>query len=459
MMGQRMGEQRKLFYSFNLDDHVPADHLLRGIDRVLDLGELRGHLAPFYSHTGRPSIDPELMVRMLIVGYSFGIRSERRLCEEVHLNLAYRWFCRLGLEDGVPDHSTFSKNRHGRFRESEAFRHVFESVVERCMKEGLVGGEGFAVDASVIKADANRSRSTEREGTDLHDPQQATRAVREYLAALDEQGEPVTVPASISPTDPAARWTAVDGPAFYAYSTNYLIDVKIGIIVDVEATPALRTAEVNATRTMIERVEERFELKPERLVGDMAYGAAEFLGWMVNDKGIEPHVPVWDRTQRQDETLSSSDFQWDEQANEYRCPQGKALRKQRRAFKTLRTHITKAGTIIYRASQSDCASCPLKARCCPNTPMRKIARSIHESARDVAREVAKTKAYKQSRKDRKKVEMLFAHLKRILKLDRLRLRGPNGAHDEFLLAATAQNLRRMAKWLCPITPETANMAI
>ena len=151
MMGQGSGGHRQLFYSFNLDDHVPADHLLRGIDRFLNLGELRRHLVPFYSDTGRPSIAPELMVRMLIVGYSFGIRSERRLCEEVHLNLAYRWFCRLGLEDTVPDHSTFSKNRHGRFRESDAFRHLFESVVERCMKEGLVGGEGFAIDASVIK--------------------------------------------------------------------------------------------------------------------------------------------------------------------------------------------------------------------------------------------------------------------------------------------------------------------
>ena len=458
MMGHQTGGQKKLFYSFNLDDHVPAEHLLRGIDRFLDLGELRRHLAPFYSHTGRPSVDPELMVRMLIVGYSFGIRSERRLCEEVHLNLAYRWFCRLGLEDAVPDHSTFSKNRHGRFRESDAFRHLFESVVDRCMQEGLVGGEGFAIDASVIKADANRSRSTAREETeDSPDPQRATRAVREYLAALDEQGEPVTAPASISPTDPAARWTAVDGPAFYAYSTNYLIDVQAGIIVDVEATPTLRTAEVNATRTMIERVEERFDLKPERLIGDMAYGSAELLGWMVNEKGIEPHVPVWDRTQRDDDTLSSSDFQWDEQADEYRCPQGKALRKQRRTFKNLRTHITKAGTIIYRASQSDCANCPMKAHCCPNTPMRKIARSVHESARDVARAIAKTDAYKQSRKDRKKVEMLFAHLKRIMKLDRLRLRGLTGAHDEFLLAAAAQNLRRMAKWLVPIA-EKGEMA-
>jgi transposase len=450
MMGQGSGGHRQLFYAFSLDDHVPADHLLRGIDRFLNLGELRRHLAPFYSDTGRPSIDPELMVRMLLVGYSFGIRSERRLCEEVHLNLAYRWFCRLGLEDTVPDHSTFSKNRHGRFRESDAFRHLFESVVERCMKEGLVGGEGFAIDASVIKADANRSRSTAREEPEgLPDAQHATRAVREYLAALDEQGEPSTAPASISPTDPAARWTAVDGPAFYAYSTNYLIDVQAGIIVDVEATPAWRTAEINATRTMIERVEQRFDLKPERLIGDSAYGAAELLGWMVNEKAIEPHVPVCDKTQRNDETLSSSDFQWNEQADEYRCPQGNVLRSQRRASKILRTHITKAGTIIYRASQSDCASCPMKARCCPNTPMRKIARSVHESARDVARDIAKTVAYKQSRKDRKKVEMLFAHLKRILNLGRLRLRGLSGARDEFLLAAAAQNLRRMAKWLVP----------
>jgi transposase len=206
MMGQRAGGQKPLFYSFKLDDHVPADHLLRGIVRCLDRGELRHHLAPSYSPTGRPSIDPELMVRMLIVGYSFGLRSGRRRCEEVHLNLACRWFCRLGLEDAVPDHSTFSKNRHGRFGEGDAFRQVFESVVARCLNEGRVGGEGFAVDASVIEADATRSRSTAREGAeDLRDAGHAIRAVREYLAALDAQGEPVTVPASISPTDPAAR--------------------------------------------------------------------------------------------------------------------------------------------------------------------------------------------------------------------------------------------------------------
>jgi len=442
MMGQGSGGHRQLFYSFNLDDHVPADHLLRGIDRCLDLGDLRPHLAPFYSHTGRPSVDPELVVRMLIVGYSFGIRSERRLCEEVHLNLAYRWFCRLGLEDAVPDPSTFSKNRHGRFRESKAFRQVFESVVERCMQEGLVGGEGFAVDASVIKADANRSRSTAREAAeDLRDPQHATRAVREYLAALDEQGAPVTAPASISPTDPAARWTAVGGPAFYAYSTNYLIDVQAGIIVDVEATPTLRTDEVNCVRTMLERVEERFDLKPQRLIGDMAYGAAPMLGWLVDEKQIAPHIPVWDRSEPDDGTFG----RFDAENNRYICPAGKLLKPAWRSR-------VKKNSFRYRARQADCQGCPLKPKCCPNMVIRKIDRSPFEPARDVARALAKTDAYRESRKARKKVEMLFAHLKRILKLDRLRLRGPSGAHDEFLLAAIAQNLRRMAKRLMFATP-------
>jgi transposase len=219
---------------------------------IFDLGGLREHLAPHYSHTGRPSIAPELMIRMLIVGYCFGIHSERRLCEEVHLNLAYRWFCRLGLEDAVPDHSTFSKNRHGRFRDSGALRHVFESVLRRCMNEGLVEGEGFAVDASVVKADANRARGVP--GTDVIDWRQGdgpSRAVQEYLAALEEANpapsedvEPATPPKRISLTDPAARYTAAPGgPAFFAYSTNYLIDLHAGIIVDVEATPAHRTQE------------------------------------------------------------------------------------------------------------------------------------------------------------------------------------------------------------------------
>src|SRR3546814_37551 len=449
MMGRQQAGQAPLFYAFNLEDHVPANHLLRGIDRFLDLSELHQHLAPHYSHTGRPSIDPALMIRMLIVGYCFGIRSERRLCEEVHLNLAYRWFCRLGLEDAIPDHSTFSKNRHGRFRDNDTLRFVFEKVLQRCLAEKLVGGEGFATDASVIKADANRQRGVP--GTDVQWSEETplTSPVCEYLAAVDAAETGRKPPKNLSLTDPASQWTAAPGgPAFYAYSTNYLIDVGAGIIVDVEASPARRTDEVNATRTMVERVEERFDLKPKRLIGDTAYGTAEMLGWMVDEKSIEPHVPVWDKAERKDGTMSRSDFQWKAEADEYRCPPDKPLERKGEA--------TSTATLIYRRRVYEYKGCELKSLCCPNTTHRKIARQVNEAARDVARQIAATPRYQQSRKDRKKVEMLFAHLKRILRLDRLRLRGLRSAQDEFLLAATAQNLRRMAQWLMPKAPSRAH---
>ena len=420
MMGRQLTGREQLFYTFSMEDHVPADHLLRTIHQFLDLSSFRQHMEPFYSPVGRPSIDPELMIRMLIVGYCFGIRSERRLCEEVHLNLAYRWFCRLGLEDQVPNHSTFSKNRHGRFRDSDAFRQVFEGVLSRCMAEGLVRGEGFATDASIIMADAKRHSGVPgNEPIDWGNAEEASRPVREYLAALAEMNDPPEPPKSVSLTDPAASWTSRGGPAFFAYSTNYLIDLKAGIIVDVEASAVNKAAEVAATQTMIERVESKFELKPERLVGDTNYGSAAMLTWLVDEKEIEPHVPVCDKTERQDGTLSSSEFEWNAQTNEYRCPKGKALRPNWRPFKNPRTHITKEDTIIYRSSKRDCAACPMKNQCCPNTPTRKIARSTHEDARDIARQIGTTKAYERSSKERKKVEMLFAHLKRILKLDKL----------------------------------------
>ena len=450
MMGRQESVQAPLFYAFNLEDHVPVTHLLRGIDQYLDLSELHAHLAPHYSHTGRPSIDPVLMIRMLVVGYCFGIRSERRLCEEVHLNLAYRWFCQLGLEDSVPDHSTFSKNRHGRFRDNDTLRFVFEKVLARCLAEGLVGGEGFATDASIIKADANRQRGVSNTEATWDRASPLARPVREYLEALDAAEVERSLPKNISLTDPASQWTAAPGgPAFYAYSTNYLIDTKVGVIVDVEASRSNHRDEVNATRTMLERTEAQIGIKPNRLIGDAAYGSAEMLGWLVEEKMIEPHVPVRDKSERTDGTLSRTDFEWREQDNEYRCPEGKALRSDRRQFAVPRTHVTKMDIVLYRASAHDCKPCPLKSQCCPNTALRKIPRSIHEAARDVARKIALTAQYVRSRCERKKVEMLFAHLKRILRLDRLRLRGMNGARDEFLLAATAQNLRKMAKRLMP----------
>jgi len=365
--------------------------------------------------------------------------------------MAYRWFCGLSIEDKIPDHSAFSRARNERFRDSDIFRQVFERVVEACIAAGLVGGEGFAVDASLIAADANKQRSIPgSEWKKTSDSETASRAMREYLATLDDAAfgaASEVTPKFVSPSDPAAQWTgAMRGPAFFAYADNYLIDVKFGVIVDVEASRAIRQAEVGAAKTMIERTEERFGLKPERLAADTAYGSAAMLNWIVSEKKITPHIPVIDKSKREDGIFSREDFTFDKGRDIYTCPAGKTLTTTRK--------VMNDEQLFYRASTLDCGVCPLKMRCCPKEPARKVPRSIYEEARDVARALGKTEAFEQSCRDRKRVEMLFAHLKRILRLGRLRLRGPCGAQDEFTLAAIAQNLRRLAK-LVPRPPPIA----
>jgi transposase len=461
MMGRAERGQAQFFYAFDLNKVVPADHLVRQIDGVLDLDWVHKELAPYYSHTGRPSIDPVLMIRMLIVGYVFAIRSERRLCSEVKVNLAYRWFCKLGIEDGIPDHSVFSRARHERFRQSDALRRVFEGVVAKCIAAGLVGGEGFSIDASLIRADAGKQkRLPGDQPISWPQAEEASRAVREYLATLDaadhdegtgadaggsnDSGNRGKPPKQVSLTDPQAAWVArKNTEAFFAYDANYLIDNKAGIIVDAEGTRANRIAEIAITETMIERVKNRFDLEPRRLAGDTAYGAVRLLKWLV-DRQIAPHIPVWDKSARTDGTLSRADFVFDRERNVYVCPGGKLLH-------TTGT-IIDGGTLRYRAAKRDCDVCALKMQCSPNTPMRQIPRDVHEDARDAARALAKTEAFERSRRERKKVEMCFAHMKRIFRLDRLRLRGMSGAKDEVLLTATAQNLRRLVKFLCRPPP-------
>lgn len=325
MMGPRQVVQGSLFYEFSIEDHVPPDHLVRGIDRFVDLGDMRRHLAPFYSAMGRPSVDPELMIRMLIVGYAMGIRSERRLCEEVHLNLAYRWFCRLDLADPIPDHSTFSKNRHGRFRDSNLFRHLFEDVLARCIDAGLVGGATFGADASLIKADA--SRYTKVEFSDWSASEAANRATQEYLDTLDDAAFGAATPVkpkAISPADPAARLTGANGDRpFFAYSTNYLVDLDHAIIVDVEATAPIRQAEVGAVRDMLVRTRSRFDLHPGVLAADTAYGAADMLGWLVEEQNIEPHIPVFDKSERQDGAFPAIGLHLRSRHRRIQMPRGK----------------------------------------------------------------------------------------------------------------------------------------
>jgi transposase len=293
-MGRQTGDQSQLFYLFNLERRIPAGNLLRRINPVVTriLAELRDKLVAFYSDIGRPSIDPELMIRMLIVGYCYGIRSERRLCEEVDLHLAYRWFCRLDLDDQVPDHSTFSVNRHGRFRDSDILRQVFEAVVRVCMDAGLVKGEGFAVDASVIEANASRYRGKVPGEIDWSVPERQTRAAAEFLAGLDDEDPDADhkPPKLISPSDPCSAWTAkANKRVQFGYGLNYLIDLAHAIVVDVEPTPARSSDEVASTKTMLVRTERCFGLKPKRLAADTAYGTAKFLDWLIGAR-IAPHT-------------------------------------------------------------------------------------------------------------------------------------------------------------------------
>jgi transposase len=440
MMGRQTSDQSQLFYLFNLERRIPAGNLLRRINPVVTriLFELRGKLAAFYSDIGRPSIDPELMIRMLIIGYCYGIRSERRLCEEVELHLAYRWFCRLDLDDQVPDHSTFSVNRHGRFRDSDILRQVFEAVVRACMDAGLVKGEGFAVDASVIEANASRYHGKVPGEIDWSVPERQTRAAAEFLAGFDDEDPDANrkPPKLISPSDPCSAWTAkANKRVQFGYAVNYLIDIAHAVIVDVEPTPARTYDEVASTKTMLDRTEQRFGLKPKRLAADTAYGTGRFLDWLVNVR-IAPHIPVRDASERDDGTFSRSDFRWDRRQGVYICPNGKVLHTS--------GTVHEGYKLRYLASKLDCEVCALKMQCCPKGPSREVPRDVHEYARDVTRRLMQTKTYGVSRNQRKRVEMRFAHLKVHHRFERMRLRGLSGARDEFVLAATVQNLKTLA---------------
>ncbi|MEO1721153.1 MAG: IS1182 family transposase, partial [Pseudomonadota bacterium] len=361
MMESRQVAQGALFYEFNLEDHVPGDHLLR-------------------------SIDLELMIRMLIIGYTHGIRSDRRLCQEVHLNLAYRWFCRLDLTNPIPDHSIFSKNRHGRIRDRDLFRKVFEDVAARCIAAGVVGGEHFATDASLIQADANKLNSTAKEDWDPGS---------QWTAAHHDEPCPAIVRATMA-------------NAFFAYSNNDVIDTDNAIILDVQASRSVCTGETHATRTMIDRVRDRFDLWPERLIAETAYGSGEMLGWLVEERSIEPHFPVIDKSKRTDGTFSREDCVYDHKADAYTCPAGKELRQSWRQFQTIRYEPKDTSILKYGALKADCDACPLREQCCSKGAPRRILRSEHEGARQMARDIAKTGEFQISAKLWKKVEMLFA---------------------------------------------------
>jgi len=250
----------------------------------------------------------------------------------------------------------------------------------------------------------------------------------------------------ISPSDPQSAWTAkANKRVQFGYGLNYLIDIEHAVIIDVEATPARTYDEVAATQVMLDRTQQRFNLRPKRLATDTAYGTGKFLGWLVKEKKIIPHIPVWEKSDRQDGIFSRSDFRWDSKRGVYICPNGKLLRTS--------GTVHDGRTLRYRASKYDCDVCPIRANCCTTHEARKIPRDLDEDARDVARRKMKTKAFARSRDERKRVEMRFAHLKTHHGFERMRLRGLSGARDEFHLAAIVQNLKTMALRLLGPPPD------
>lgn len=433
MMGQQPRVE-PLFFYFRLEDQIPEDHLLRLLDQHVDLSFVRERLKGFYSSTGRPSIDPEVLLRLLLVGYLYGITSERRLLEEVKMHLAYRWFTRLGFDQEIPDHSTFSKNRHGRFRQSGVFREVFEEIVRRCLEAGLVEGRNLAVDGTLVAANASRESRVPRE--QLQEAAQVSRTVREYLAEL-EQVNPVSDAEMVSTTDPDAIWTTKGGgTAMMAYYDNYLIDTASRVIVGVEATPALSRQEMVAACRMIERVA-KLGLRPASLGADKAYGSGEFLAWLL-ERGVQPHIPVIDRRHQTGGRFTRDQFRYEPAENVWYCPEGKPLRYRGQ-------HRSMHGC-SYCSTAAQCQGCPQKQRCTPSA-YRKLFIHWYEPAREAARALVGTPAYERSRRARYKIEALFAELKQRVLLRRVRLRRLWNVAEQFHLAATAQNLKRLVHFL------------
>ena len=439
MMGQQTRTESLLYY-FRLEDQIPADHLLRLIDQHIDLSFVRERVKSLYSATGRPSIDPEILLRLLLVGYLYGITSERRLLEEVRMHLAYRWFTRLDFEQEIPDHSTFSKNRHGRFRHAGVFREVFEEIVRRCLEAGLVEGKNLAVDGTLVRADASRQSRVRRE--QLKEAAQISRTVQEYLAELEEMN-PVPEAEMVSATDPDAILTTKGGgTAVMAYYDNYLIDTASRVILGGEATPALFHQETVAARRMVERVK-KLGVQPESLGADKAYGSGEFLAWLLA-QGVQPHIPVIDRRHQTDGRFTRDRFRYEPAENAYYCPEGKALR-----YRGLQR--TSQG-YAYCATEAQCQGCPQKKHCTP-APYRKLFVHWHEPARQAVRALAGTPAYERSRRARYKIEALFAELKQRMRIGRVRLRRLWNVGEQFLLAATAQNLKRLVRFLAQRPPK------
>jgi transposase len=439
MMGQH-DRSEALFYYFRLEDQVPESHLLRLIERHISFAFVRERLKQSYSDTGRPSIDPELLLRILLIGYLYGITSERKLVEELRMHLAWRWFTGLGFDQEIPHHSTFSKNRHGRFQESQLFEELFEQIVRQCMEVGLVQGKQLSVDGSFVEANAAKESRIPRQ--QLAEAAQVNHTVRQYLVELEQQNpveEPVHQQDQISTTDPDSTYATKGGtPARLGYYDNYLVDNHSCVIVGVQATAARLSQETVAAQDMIARFCQWQGQKPASIAADATYGNGEFLQWLL-DRGITPYMRTRDSARRKKSPLYGPErFTYQPESNSYRCPAGEQLNYVGLNVRN-RAHA-------YIGSAKRCGACSLKAHCTSGR-YKYLAIHMHEPARQQARELANTTAFASAQRARKKVEALFAELKHRMGVPRLRLRRLKFVREQFFLAAAAQNIRRLVRFL------------
>jgi transposase len=465
-----IGEKKKsdkLFYYVRAEELIPADHILRQINRYVDFSFIRPKVEHLYSRTGRPSVDPEVMMRMLLVGYLFGISSERRLCDEVGMHVGYRWFVGLSLEEKVPDHSTFSKNRHGRFKESGVYQQMFDEIVRQCIEHGLVSGKHLTVDSTLVKANAS-IKSLEPIVVELR-PEQYLAQVEQDNPVLDENkaqdqepwepkedfhhnGKKISNQTHRSKSDPDSRITRKSNfsETHLGYAVTYVMDNKNRVIVGADQNQPNRNADTQRAVELVGRLKWAYQLDADTLGGDKGYATGLFVRWLF-EQGALPYVPIMDSRSRNAKGIYPIEqFQYDEHRDEFTCPQGKTLSYWRLHWQS-KQHV-------YRAKAKDCQSCPVKEQCTRST-YRSLSYHIYESFIEKARHLTKSHGYRISQRMRKRVEELFGEAKECMGLRRMKFRGTLFVREQVLLTAAAQNIKRMAKLLSRRGPNTEARAL
>lgn len=447
MLGENPRSER-MFYYVRMEDIVPENHLLRLIDRHIDLKFIRDKVKHLYSHTGRPSIDPEVLLRMLLIGYLYGITSERRLCEEVQMHIGYRWFVGLNLEDKVPDHSTFSKNRHERFSESDLFQRIFDEIVNQCVSQGLLTGRHLTVDSTYVQANA-ALKSLE--------PIVVTMGAGEYIEKLEREnpvteepwepgddyphrGQKISNGTHRSKTDPDARLArkSLKANTQLYHGVTYIMDNRSRIIVGADVGKPDRKTDCEKALKQIRRIPFAFGIKPESLGADKGYSTGEFINALVKEK-VQPHIPIMDSRSQNDRGIYSIEqFSFDPGENRFLCPSGKEL-KYWGIHKQSKQHV-------YRARTKDCKVCLRKAECTRDRS-RSLSYHIYEESINQARQINQTRAYRISQRMRKRIEELFGEAKEWMGLRRAKFRRRKFIREQVLMTATAQNIKRMVKLL------------